>query len=132
MSASTLYTAMSGLEAASYRQALQANNLANVNTMGFRAQMGILRSAPVFGPAPDTGQADVVTEDAGYSSAQGALTRTDSPWNVALSGQGWLVTRSGGDQLILTRDGQLHRGPGGLLRDSAGDVVLGANQSPIS
>lgn len=132
MSASTLYTAMSGLEAASYRQALQANNLANVNTVGFRAQIGTLRSAPVFGPAADTGQADVVTEDAGFSSAQGALTRTNSPWNIALSGQGWLVTRSAGGRIVLTRDGQLHRGPGGLLRDSAGDLVLGANQNPIS
>lgn len=132
MTASTLYTAMSGLQAASYRQALQANNLANVNTTGFRAQIATLRSAPLFGSAPDTGQADVVTEDAGYSHSQGALTRTNSPWNVALSGPGWLVTRTPGGRLVLSRDGQLHRGPGGLLRNSAGDVVLGANRSPIS
>lgn len=132
MSASTLYTVMTGLEAATYRQALQANNLANVDTPGFRAQMGSLVSTPFKGPAPDAGMADVVTENAGYSHRQGAIKRTGSPWNVALNGKGWLVTKSASGQIALTRDGRLHRGRGGLLRDSHNDIVLGANKQPIS
>lgn len=132
MSASTLYTVMTGLEASTYRQALQSNNLANVDTPGFRAQLGSLVSAPFKGPAPDRGMADVVTENTGYSRKQGAMQHTNSPWDVALDGKGWLVTKSSNGQIALTRDGRLHRGSGGLLRDSHNNIVLGANKQPIS
>lgn len=132
MSASTLYTVMTGLEAASYRQALQSNNLANTDTPGFRAQMGALVSTPFKGPVPDTGMSDVVTENTGYSRKQGPMKHTNSPWDVALKGKGWLVTKSANGQIAMTRDGRLHRGQGGLLRDSHNDVVLGANKQPIS
>jgi flagellar basal-body rod protein FlgF len=132
MSDLTLYTAMSGLQAASYRQELQANNLANAEVDGFRAQIGRLRSVPFQGPAPDRGHAMVVTEDAGYSPKSGALARTDSPWDVALSGPGWLAAKAPNGTLILTRAGRLHRGDDGLLRDGRGDAVLGVNRNPIS
>lgn len=132
MSALTLYTAMTGLQAASYRQDLQAANLANADTTGFRAQVGVLRAAPFVGPRSDAGQADVVTEDAGYSSRAGTFKRTGSPLDVALSGSGWLLTRAANGTLALTRDGRLHIDAHGLLRDAAGDAVLGANQQPIS
>ncbi|MGN8158773.1 flagellar hook-basal body complex protein [Salinisphaera sp. RV14] len=132
MSSPTLYSAMSGLQATSYRQALQSNNLANANTTGFRAQVGNLRSVPLVGPAPDAGQSDVVTQDSGYSRQAGAINRTGSPWNVALNGKGWLLTRTASGQMALSRDGRLHRGQNGLVRDSAGSVVLGANKNPIS
>lgn len=132
MTAPTLYAAMAGMQATSYRQALQSNNLANANTTGFRAQIGSLRSVPIVGPSPDRGQADVVTQDAGYSHTPGAMQQTHSQWDVALSGRGWFLTRSPSGQMALSRDGRLHRGEGGLLRDRGGNVVLGANQSPIS
>lgn len=132
MSALTLYTAMTGLEATSYRQDLQATNLANIDTVGFRAQIGVLRASPFVGPKSDAGQADVVTEDAGYSSKAGGVVRTGAPFDVALSGSGWLLTRTTNGTLALTRDGRLHIGADGSLRDSAGDAVLGANQQPIN
>lgn len=132
MSSPTLYSAMSGLQAATYRQGLQANNLSNANTTGFRAQVGNLRSVPIDGPVADTGQSDVVTQDSGYSHKAGHMQRTNSPWDVALKGKGWLLTRTSSGQLALSRDGQLHRGQNGLVRDSAGNVVLGTNKNPIS
>lgn len=120
------------MQATSYRQALQSNNLANVNTTGFRAQIGDLRAVPINGPAADGGQSDVVTQDAGHSRKEGPLQHTNAPWDVALHGKGWLLTKTASGQMALSRDGRLHRGQDGLVRDSSGAVVMGANKNPIS
>lgn len=132
MSALTLYTAMTGLQAASYRQALQSNNLANVDTTGFRAQIGLLNSTPFVGSSADRGQADVVTEDAGASTRGGPIKSTGNPWDVALNGPGFVTVRRSNGQLALTRDGRLHQDHNGTLRDSHGDAVLGASLNPIN
>lgn len=133
MASPVLYTVMTGLEAAVDRQALQANNLVNANTPGFRAQLAALVSAPLHGPAADRGMADAIARDAGYSREQGDLEATGSAWDVAFSnGNGWLVTQRANGQILLTQDGRLHQGQDGLLRDSRGDAVLGANLRPIS
>ncbi|HEX7326803.1 MAG TPA: flagellar hook-basal body complex protein [Rhodanobacteraceae bacterium] len=133
MSSSVLYTVMTGLEAVSGRQAMQSNNLVNASTPGFHAQLATLMDSPVRGPAADAGLSDVVASDAGYSLKRGALQLTSSPWDVALTGaDGWLVTQSPTGQLLLTQDGRLHLGTDGLLQDSHGNNVLGANLKPIS
>lgn len=132
MAAPTLYTAMTALEADSYRQQLTSANLANVDTPGFRAQIGQLMSTPLRGAAADRGQADVITEDAGISQVEGPIRQTGNPWDVALNGPGWLTVRTKGGKIALTRNGQLHQGRDGILRDSSGDEVLGAGLNPIS
>lgn len=132
MASPTLYAAMTALEADSYRQQLTSSNLVNVDTPGFRAQIGALMATPFSGPAADRGQADVVTQDAGVSQTAGPIRQTGNPWDVALNGPGWLTVRTKSGGIALTRDGQLHQGPDGILRDSQGDAVLGAGQQPIS
>lgn len=132
MSSPTLYAVMTGLEATFGKQAVQANNLANVNTPGFRAQLTALVGTPFTGPAADTGFADVTDGSSGYSTVSGGLKSTGSAFDVALTGSGWLVTRNAGGQIVLTRNGQLHLGADGMLQDEQNNTVLGANLQPIS
>ena len=47
---SLIYTAASGAKHILEKQATTSNNLANVSTTGFRAQMDMFRAAPVQGP----------------------------------------------------------------------------------
>ncbi|HYW93835.1 MAG TPA: flagellar hook-basal body complex protein [Gammaproteobacteria bacterium] len=131
MTASVLYTAMTGLEAASYREALTAGNLDNADTTGYRAQRGGFRALPFQGPQAPAG-ADVALDQSGPDSSAGPLTHTGARWDVALQGAGWLVARRADGQVVLTRDGRLHLGAGGLLRTASGATVLGANHQPIS
>ena len=44
-----IYTAMSGANAAAQRQAVLSNNMANVSTNGFRAELYTYRAVPVRG-----------------------------------------------------------------------------------
>ena len=49
-----LYVMNSGAKAAMQRQEVLANNLANVSTVGFRAELHAIRSVPVNGSAANT------------------------------------------------------------------------------
>ncbi len=49
-----IYTAMTGANAAANRQAVLANNLANVSTNGFRAELSTYRAVPVRGDGSTT------------------------------------------------------------------------------
>ena len=49
-----LYLAMSGASQSMLAQQTNANNLANVSTVGFKATLDHFKSAPVYGPGhPD-------------------------------------------------------------------------------
>jgi hypothetical protein len=49
-----IYTAMTGANAAAHRQAVLSNNLANVSTNGFRAELSTYRAVPVTGDGAST------------------------------------------------------------------------------
>ena len=49
-----IYLSMSGAKASMQRQDTLANNLANVSTNGFRAELAAFRSVPVLGDGATT------------------------------------------------------------------------------
>jgi len=49
-----IYTAMTGANAAAHRQAVLSNNLANVSTNGFRAELAAYRAVPLRGDGATT------------------------------------------------------------------------------
>jgi len=74
-----IYTAMTGASQTLEQQATVANNLANVSTTGFRAQLSTHRSAPMnFGDGstinPDTTRTFVLSSTPGADFAPGAIS----------------------------------------------------------
>ena len=49
-----LYVAMNGAKHSLYQQAVTTHNLANVSTNGYKAQNGVFRALPAFGPGAPT------------------------------------------------------------------------------
>ena len=49
-----IYTAMTGAGSAEQRQSILANNLANVTTNGFRAELSSFRAVPLRGDGATT------------------------------------------------------------------------------
>ena len=72
-----IYVAMTGAKQAMEQQATTANNLANVNTTGFRAQLDQFRAVPVLGEGLAT-RAFVVDSTVGSNLAAGSI-RTHWP-----------------------------------------------------
>lgn len=116
-----VYTGHSGAQAAWRAMEVVANNVANVNTRGFRAGQAVFE---VHGDGQGPlGTSQVALAGIQTSQGDGAAVATERPGDVALQGDGYLVVRRGGEEL-LTRDGALQVGPDGTLL-AAGYPVQG-------
>lgn len=122
-----LYSALSGAFGALHRLDVVANNLANVNSTGFKRERV---SYEATGPS----EAYSRVAEGLYDQRDGALATTGNNLDVALRGTGWLLVDGvpGTAGPVLTRDGRLHIDPDtGVLRNASGGAVLGL-EGPIS
>ena len=119
-----IYTAASGAKHILEQQATTSNNLANVSTTGFRAQLDVFRSVPVQGPGLPT-RAFVVDSTAGNDFSSGALQVTGRDLDVAVKGQGWLAVQMPDGTEAYTRNGSLQMSPNGVLTTASGQTIAG-------
>jgi flagellar basal-body rod protein FlgF len=107
-----------------------ANNIANLNTTGYKADGSIFEeflmptaSADHF-PGSDRRISYVQDRATWHNFGQGPLQRTGGPLDVAIDGDGFLVVQTPRGQRY-TRNGALQVNATGQLVTSAGDAVLG-------
>jgi flagellar basal-body rod protein FlgF/flagellar basal-body rod protein FlgG len=129
------YAAMTGLVARTQALDTAAANLANAQTPGYRAEREYFRSV-LLGPDAQDSQLGQTVNNYGLlggdrlSMAQGSLTQTGNPLDLAIAGQGFFqVQTSNGPR--FTRDGNFHRAPNGRLVTAAGELVLSTTGQPI-
>ena len=125
-----IYTAMSGAEHALQAQQIHANNLANVNTTGFRADFERVQAYQLEG---DSFGARVLAQEipGGTSFSAGAISETGRDLDVAIQGSGYftVATADGGEAytragaLTLTADGQLTL-QGNAVQGDGGEIVI--------
>jgi flagellar basal-body rod protein FlgF len=125
-----LYVGMTGAAQMLAAQAVLAQNLANVSTNGFRADLYGLAATPVAGPGYPT-RVNTVARSTGFSSASGAVSQTGAPLDVAVMGEGWLAVQAKDGTEAYTRAGDFHMTPDGALVTATGLPVLG-DGGPIS
>ncbi len=118
-----LYVAMSGAKQAMEQHASVANNMANVSTTGFRAQINSFQAVPVVGEESPT-RAFVVTTTPRADFRPGPLQDTGRNLDVAVRGEGWLVVQTDAGE-AYTRAGNLQIGPEGEVTTMGGRAVLG-------
>lgn len=136
-----IYTAAAGMAAEQARQDVLANNLANLNTSGFKRDLAIFKArqdqtvyrVEAAGPraAGSTVQrmGDLATgaylDQVVTRYSQGGLRSTENPFDLAISGEGFVVVRGKGDEEFLTRGGSFQRDARGRLVDAGGRELLG-------
>ncbi len=125
-----IYTAMNGARQIMLKQATNSNNLANINTSGFRADLDAFKALPMYGPGQPT---RVYTEDnrVGADFSQGAMVNTGRDLDIAIDGDGFIAVQDADGNESLTRRGDLRISAEGLLTNGAGKPVLG-NSGPIA
>ena len=133
---SGLYAACAGLVARMQALDLAANNLANLNTTGYKAQTSTFGSVlagtaerMVANPIAQAVNEFGVVRDSRTDLHQGSVEKTGSDLDFALQGPGWFVVQAGGRHLY-TRNGNFHVDAGGRLVTAEGNPVLGA-QGPV-
>jgi flagellar basal-body rod protein FlgG len=130
-----LYTAASGMNHELKRQDAIANNLANINTAGFKKDDLIgaafqeelyyavnRRQVQPIGTAP----LGVETDQSYTYFTPGSIITTENPLDLAIIGEGYFVVDNGVNQ-YLTRNGHFTRNAEGYLATDNGDLVMGVN-----
>ena len=113
---------VSGLRANSEALGVAGDNIANVNTVGFKRSRAVFedvlgRSVASYAPIRSAGGG---TRMSGVEQmwSQGAMVTTDSPTDLAISGDGFFVVAGnmqGAEGRYYTRAGQFHVNKDGLL-----------------
>ncbi|MCG6939207.1 MAG: flagellar basal-body rod protein FlgF [Gammaproteobacteria bacterium] len=125
-----LFIAMSGAKETMTAQAINTNNLANVNTTGFRADFQSSLSQQVYGAGhPSRVYASV--KDEGVDFTKGSIVSTGRELDIAINGEGWFAVQAADGTEGYTRAGDLKIDNLGRLTNGAGFTVLG-NGGPIS
>lgn len=117
-------TSLTALRGAMARQAAIANNLANANTTGFRAEIANATTAWVDGQTFRT-RAQSAEQVVGASMAQGAITHTGNPLDVAIDGEAMFAVQATDGSEAYTRRGDLKLSESGLLTTGDGLPVIG-------
>ncbi len=119
-----LYVAMTGAKQAMLAQTVNAHNLANAGTHGFRADLTAVESMPVRGPGYSS-RVNAVKESGGFNAEPGPMEQTGRQLDVAVQGNGWIAVQDANGGEAYTRAGDLRLGAGGVLTNGAGQVIMG-------
>ena len=119
-----IYLSMSGAKATMQRQDTLANNLANVSTVGFRAELQAFRAVPVQGSGAST-RVYALESTPGYDASAGSVTATGRNLDVAMKGNAWLAVQGLDGTEAYTRAGSLDVSADGTLTTRNGLTVLG-------
>jgi flagellar basal-body rod protein FlgF len=133
---SGIYPAVSGSLAAMRRLDVISNNLANVNTPGYKKDKmsfeGLL-AGPVNPPAVPQGRtADPILqkENIYIDYASGPVSQSGNPLDLALDGDGFFAVTTP-EGTAYTRQGNFHPSADGTLVTADGYPVQGANRTAI-
>jgi flagellar hook protein FlgE len=133
----SLNTAVSGMQAQQLRIEVVGNNIANVDTAGFKSsQVGfstVLSQVQSYGMAPSSFLGGVDPTQVGLGTyagptnkdfTQGAVKDTGVNTDLAIEGDGFFVLRDASGKQYYTRDGSFSISPSNFLHDSTTGMVV--------
>jgi flagellar hook protein FlgE len=127
----SLYTAVSGLGAQSQATSIISNNIANVNTTGFkRSEAAFAALVTVESASAKYSPGAVKVHRLQQIDQQGQIAQTGSSLDVAVAGDGFFTVRAENSLDLVgdfkyTRNGQFNEDEEGILQNSAGMYLYG-------
>lgn len=122
-----IFTAMSGASRSLLQQQIHANNLANVNTQGFRSDLDNAMSQKINGEGYAS-RFMVEPTQGGVDMTPGAIRETGRNLDIAIQGDG-LIALNKGNREVYTRNGQIDISPNREL--SIHGVPIEGDSGPI-
>lgn len=139
----SLNSGVAALKSHQTRLDVIGNNIANVNTYGFKGSRVTFRDlyyqSTKGAAAPGSG-GGINPSQIGYGSTMGsidvmhgqaALTTTGNPLDLAISGEGFFQVMDGEGNKYYTRAGMLDIDSAGNLIDTNGNFILGVNGKAV-
>jgi flagellar basal-body rod protein FlgF len=128
---SGIYVGISSQIALERRLTTIADNIANMNTVGFRGTE--VKFDQIMSQTRNDLKADIsfVTQGSDYlSTRNGEMIRTGNSFDFAVKGDGWFAINTPAGQ-VMTRDGRFSMAVTGELVSTQGYPVLDAGGAPI-
>ena len=134
----SFYNGIAGVNTSQNSMNIWGNNIANVNTTGFKAnipQFHTLFSTQLNGASP------VAESDQSYGSSlastamdlkQGSFVDSDDTFNMAIAGKGWFSVLGHNGNQDYTKDGRFTRDEKGTLVNTAGNKLLVVNANNLT
>jgi flagellar basal-body rod protein FlgF len=119
-----IYSAVSGMNASMVRERMIASNMANAQTIGFKAEVLRAETVTLDGPQLEV-RAMNRSEVKGASMKDGAVIPTGRALDVAMTGTTMLAVQAADGQEGYTRRGDLSVSPSGVIQNGEGLPVLG-------
>lgn len=130
------YVLLSQEQALRRRLDVAANNLANMNTVGFKREKPVFREYVEQGETtvtPDAKKTSYVLDyGAVHDATAGAFQLTENPLDVMIEGPGYLSVEAPGGGTAYTRAGYIKVLESGELATAGGQKLLGEGGKPIS
>ncbi len=139
----SMYSGVSGLATHQTKMDTIGNNIANVNTYGFKSSRttfsDIYYQSISSSSAPTGGQGGTNPSQVGYGAQVGSVdlmmsrstfSMTGQTMDVAIDGDGFLQVMDAAGNIYYTRAGMLNFDAAGNLVDTQGNYVLGVNGDP--
>lgn len=128
----TIYLGLSRQMTLQTNMEIIANNVANMNTPGFRAQ-NLLFDEYISDPRGADDPLSFVLDQGHYELTEpGSVATTGNPLDIALEGPGFIGIQGPGGETAYTRDGRFQLDPGGALITATGFPVAGQGGGPIN
>lgn len=127
---SPLYVLLSQQDALERQMSVTAQNIANVNTTGFKGS-DIVFEDFIRKPDPKVIHHMVIDKSSYRNTSQGTLLKTDNPLDLAISGQGYFAVETP-QGVQYTRNGSFQLNSDGNLVTSQGFPVLSGGGSQVS
>jgi len=121
----TMRTGVSGMAAQANRIAVVADNMANVNTVGYKGSSTQFSSFILDSRTGSYNSGGVTTTIRQSISQQGALQYTTSATDLAVNGNGFFIVNDAGGTPFLTRAGSFVPDGAGNLINAAGFQLMG-------
>ncbi|HRQ60592.1 MAG TPA: flagellar hook-basal body complex protein, partial [Alphaproteobacteria bacterium] len=127
----SLFTGVSALGAQSQATAMISNNIANVNTTGFKRSEASFNSlVTTEGRSSRYSPGTVSTNRIQRVDQQGSISQSTSSTDASISGNGFFAVKRDGSnsaltEYLYTRNGQFSEDAEGFLRNSAGFYLYG-------
>jgi flagellar basal-body rod protein FlgG len=123
-----IYSSEAAMRPKMARMEVLANNLANINTTGFKRDRVFVRMLEQSTQAATDGRGDMtgVTTGRYIDTTSGSLQQTDNPLDLAIDGDGYFAVQTPRGTR-LTRNGNFTMNKEGVLTTSEGYPVMGVN-----
>ncbi len=119
-----LYVAMTGASETMRAQTANNHNLANANTVGFRADLAAFQARAVAGDG-HASRVYAMASTTGFDDTAGNMMTTGRDLDVAVQGQGYIAVQGFDGREAYTRAGDLRVDAAGQLRTGTGLAVMG-------